>query len=71
MLQQEKEKYRHDASAHDVPVIPVSSTEAYLNKNFKSFAKVSRMGRVGLANGIGLVLQVSDPGSMPGPGNQR
>ena len=32
MLQKEKEKCRHDTSAHDLPVIPVGATVAYLNK---------------------------------------
>ena len=38
MLQKEKEKCRHDASAHDLPVIPVGATVAYINKDLKTWS---------------------------------
>ena len=42
MLQKEKEKCRHDASAHDLPVIPVGATVTYINKDLKTWS----IGRV-------------------------
>ena len=33
MLQKEKEKCKHDTSAHDLPVIPVGATVTYINKD--------------------------------------
>ena len=42
MLQKEKEKCRHDTSAHDLPVIPVGATAAYINKDLKTWS----IGRV-------------------------
>ena len=47
MLQKE-EKCRHDAVAHDLPVVPVGATVSYINKDLKtwSIGKVeSREGR--------------------------
>ena len=38
MLQKEKEKCRHDISAHDLPVIPIGATVAYINKNLKTLS---------------------------------
>ena len=38
MLQKEKEKQRHDTSAHDLLTIPVGATVAYLNKNLKTWS---------------------------------
>ena len=38
MLQKEKEKCRHDVSAHDLPVIPVGATVAYINKDLKTWS---------------------------------
>ena len=38
MLQKEKEKCRHDMSAHDQPVIPVGATVAYVNKDLKTWS---------------------------------
>ena len=38
MLQKEKEKCRHDTSAHDLPVIPVGATVAYINKDLKTWS---------------------------------
>ena len=35
MLQKEKEKCRHDAVAHDLPVVPVGATVSYINKDLK------------------------------------
>ena len=42
MLQKEKEKCRHDALACDLPVIPVSATVTYINKDLKTWS----IGRV-------------------------
>ena len=42
MLQKEKEKCRHDASAHDLPVIPVGAIVTYINKDLKTWS----IGRV-------------------------
>ena len=42
MLQKEKGKYRHDTSAHDLPVIPVGAAAAYINKDLKTWS----IGRV-------------------------
>ena len=38
MLQKEKEKCRHDTSAHDLPVIPVGATAADINKDLKTWS---------------------------------
>ena len=38
MLQKEKEKCGHDASADDLPVIPVGATVAYINKDLKTWS---------------------------------
>ena len=38
MLQKEREKCRHDVSAHDLPVIPVGATVTYINKNLKTWS---------------------------------
>ena len=38
MLQKEKEKCRHDALAHDLPVIPVGAIVAYTNKDLKTWS---------------------------------
>ena len=38
MLQKEKEKCRHDVSVHDLPVIPVGATVAYINKDLKTWS---------------------------------
>ena len=35
MLQKEKEKCRHDAVAHDLPVVPVGATFSYINKTLR------------------------------------
>ena len=48
MLQKEKEKCRHDALAHDLPVIPVGATVNYINKDLKTWSigwVESRKGR--------------------------
>ena len=42
MLQKEKEKCRHDALAHDLPVILVGATVTYINKDLKTWS----IGRV-------------------------
>ena len=41
MLQKE-EKCRHDAVAHDLPVVPVGATVSYINKDLKTWS----IGRV-------------------------
>ena len=38
ILQKEKEKCRHDTSGHDLPVIPVGATVAYINKDLKTWS---------------------------------
>ena len=38
MLQKEEEKQRHDASTHDLPVIPVGATVAYINKDLQTWS---------------------------------
>ena len=38
VLQKEKEKCRHDTSLHDLPVIPVGATVAYINKDLKTWS---------------------------------
>ena len=35
MLQKEKEKCRHDAVAHDLPVVPVGVTVFFINKDLR------------------------------------
>ena len=47
MLQKEKEKCRHDALAHDLPVIPVGATVNYINKDLKTWS----IGRVDSCEG--------------------
>ena len=42
MLQKEKEKCRHDALAHDLPVIAVGATVTNINKDLKTWS----IGRV-------------------------
>ena len=37
MLQKEKEKCRHDAVAHDLPVVPVGATVSYINKDLRTW----------------------------------
>ena len=41
-LQKEKKKCRHDASVHDLPVIPVGATVTYIDKDLKTWS----IGRV-------------------------
>ena len=36
MLQKEKEKCRHDAVAHDLPVVPVGATVSFIKKDLKT-----------------------------------
>ena len=38
LLQKEKEKCRHNVSAHDLPVISVGATVAYINKDLKTWS---------------------------------
>ena len=38
MLQKEKEKCRHDAVVHDLPVVPVGATVSYINKDLKTWS---------------------------------
>ena len=42
MLQKEKEKCRHDAVVHDLPVVPVGATVTYINKDLSTWS----IGRV-------------------------
>ena len=38
MLQKEKEKWKHDVSAHDLLTIPAGATVAYLDKDLKTWS---------------------------------
>ena len=38
VLQKEKDKCRHDAVAHDLPVVPVGATVSYINKDLKTWS---------------------------------
>ena len=51
-LQKEKEKCRHNASAHDLPVIPVGATFTYTNKDLKTWS----IGRVERCEGRSYVV---------------
>ena len=56
MLQKEKEKCRHDASAHDLPVKPVGAIVAYINKDLKTWS----IGRVGSCEGRSYVVATEE-----------
>ena len=56
MLQKEKEKCRHDASAHDLPVIPVGATVTYINKDLKTLS----IGRVESREGRSYVVATEE-----------
>ena len=56
MLQKEKEKCRHDAVAHDLPVVPVGATVSYINKDLKTWS----IGRVESCEGRSYVVVTED-----------
>ena len=56
MLQKEKEKCRHDAVAHDLPVVPVGATVSYINKDLKTWS----IGRVESREGRSYVVATED-----------
>ena len=56
MLQKEKEKCRHDAVAHDLPVVPVGATVSYINKDLKTWS----IGRVESCEGRSYVVATED-----------
>ena len=56
MLQNEKEKCRHDAVAHDLPVVPVGTTVSYINKDLKTWS----IGRVESREGRSYVVATED-----------
>ena len=56
MLQKEKEKCRHDAVAHDLPVVPVGATVSYINKDLKTWS----IGRVESHEGRSYVVATED-----------
>ena len=56
MLQKEKEKCRHDALVHDLPVIPVGATVTYINKDLKTWS----IGRVESHEGRSYVMATEE-----------
>ena len=56
MLQKEKEKCRHDAVAHDLPVVPVGATVSFINKDLKTWS----IGRVESHEGRSYVVATED-----------
>ena len=56
MLQKEKEKCRHDAVAHDLPVVPVGAAVSYINKDLKTWS----IGRVESCEGRSYVVATED-----------
>ena len=56
MLQKEKEKCRHDAVAHDLPVVPVGVTVSFINKDLKTWS----IGRVESHEGRSYVVATED-----------
>ena len=56
MFQKEKEKCRHDASAHDLPVTPVGATVTYINKDLKT----GSIGRVESCEGRSYVVAIKE-----------
>ena len=56
MLQKEREKDRHDAVAHDLPVVPVGTTVSYINKDLKTWS----IGRVESCEGRSYVVATED-----------
>ena len=56
MLQKEKEKCRHDAVAHDLPVMPVGATVSFINKDLKTWS----IGRVESCEGRSYVVATED-----------
>ena len=56
MLLKERETDRHDAVAHDLPVVPVSTTVSYINKDLKTWS----IGRVESHEGRSYVVATED-----------
>ena len=56
MLQKDREKDRHDAVAHDLPVVPVGTTVSYINKDLKTWS----IGRVESHEGRSYVVATED-----------
>ena len=56
MFQKEKEKCRHDAVAHDLPIVPVGATVSYINKDLKT----QSIGRVESHEGRSYVVATED-----------
>ena len=56
MLQKEREKNRHDAVAHDLPVVSVGTTVSYINKDLKTWS----IGRVESHEGRSYVVATED-----------
>ena len=56
MLQKEKEKCRHDAVAHDLPVVPLGATVSFINKDLKTWS----IGRVESHEGRSDVVATED-----------
>ena len=63
MLQREKEKCRHDASARDLPVIPVGATVTYINKDLKTWS----IGRVESHEGRSYVVATEKQSAQTNP----
>ena len=56
MLQKEREKDRHDAVAHDLPVVQVGTTVSYINKDLNTWS----IGRVESCEGRSYVVAAED-----------
>ena len=56
MLQKEREKCRHNTVAHDLPVVRVSTTVFYINKDLKTWS----IGRVRSHEGRSYVVATED-----------
>ena len=56
MLQKQKDKCRHDAVAHDLPVVPAGATVSYINKDLTTWS----IGRVESHEGRSYVVATED-----------
>ena len=56
MLQKEKQKCRHDAVVHNLPVVPVDATVSYIDKDLKTWS----IGRVESHDGRSYVVATED-----------
>ena len=56
MLQKEREKCRHNAVVHNLPVVPVGATVSYINKDLKTWS----IGRVKSHEGRSYVVATED-----------